>query len=120
MYNTYAGGCNILNLQISHHKSLDVKSNNNKSWDYTNPLLPMGGNIGGGSSVGSNIGLDSQLQLQQQQRLDMNYSNMNMNMGMNMNMNMNNPNEINLMGGGLGGGGNSQGMNKNLNSLNNK
>jgi hypothetical protein len=62
MYNTYAGGCNILNLQVSHHKSLDVKSNNNKSWDYTNPLLPMG--VG----VGVNAGIDSLAQQQQQQQ----------------------------------------------------
>ena len=41
MYNTYSGGCNILQLQISRHKTIDVKSNNTKSWDYTNPLLPM-------------------------------------------------------------------------------
>ena len=107
MYNTYAGGCNILNLQVSHHKSLDVKSNNNKSWDYTNPLLPMG--------VGASVaGIDSlaqqqqqqHQQQQQQQRLDMNYSNSNMN----MNMNMNNPNEINLMSG--------NNNNKNLSNIN--
>ena len=42
MYNTYTGGCNILNLQLSRHKTIEVKSNNNKSWDYTNPLLPVG------------------------------------------------------------------------------
>jgi hypothetical protein len=40
MYNTYTGGCNILNLQLSRHKSIDVKINNSKTWDYTNPLLP--------------------------------------------------------------------------------
>lgn len=39
MYNTYTGGCNILNLQISQHKSIEVKYNNSKTWDYTNPLL---------------------------------------------------------------------------------
>lgn len=42
MYNTYTGGCNILSLQISRHKSIEVKSNNNKSWDYTNPILTVG------------------------------------------------------------------------------
>lgn len=42
MYNTYTGGCNILNLQISRHKSIEVKANNNKSWDYTNPILTAG------------------------------------------------------------------------------
>ena len=42
MYNTYTGGCNILNLQVSRHKSIEVKANNNKSWDYTNPLLSAG------------------------------------------------------------------------------
>ncbi len=42
MYNTYTGGCNILNLQISRHKSIEVKANNNKSWDYTNPILTVG------------------------------------------------------------------------------
>lgn len=42
MYNTYTGGCNILNLQISRHKSIEVKANNNKSWDYTNPILTSG------------------------------------------------------------------------------
>ena len=41
MYNTYTGGCNILNLQISQHKSIEVKFNNSKTWDYTNPLLLM-------------------------------------------------------------------------------
>jgi len=41
MYNTYTGGCNILNLQISRHKTIDVKSNNLKSWDHTNPILPV-------------------------------------------------------------------------------
>lgn len=41
MYNTYAGGCNVLSLQLSRHKTIDVKSNTNKSWDYTNPLLPV-------------------------------------------------------------------------------
>ena len=41
MYNTYTGGCNILNLQISTLKTIDVKFNNSKSWDYTNPLLLM-------------------------------------------------------------------------------
>lgn len=42
MYNTYTGGCNILSLQVSRHKSIEVKSNNNKSWDYTNPILTVG------------------------------------------------------------------------------
>lgn len=42
MYNTYTGGCNILNLQVSLHKSIEVKANNNKSWDYTNPILTVG------------------------------------------------------------------------------
>lgn len=42
MYNTYTGGCNILNLQVSRHKSIEVKANNNKSWDYTNPILTAG------------------------------------------------------------------------------
>jgi len=41
MYNTYTGGCNILNLQVSRHKTIEVKMNNSKSWDYTNPLLPI-------------------------------------------------------------------------------
>jgi hypothetical protein len=41
MYNTYGGGCNILNLQISQHKAIEVKFNNSKTWDYTNPLLLM-------------------------------------------------------------------------------
>jgi hypothetical protein len=41
MYNTYTGGCNILNLQMSRHKTIEVKSNNTKTWDYTNPILPM-------------------------------------------------------------------------------
>jgi polypyrimidine tract-binding protein 1 len=42
MYNTYTGGCNILNLQLSRHKSIEVKANNNRSWDYTNPILTVG------------------------------------------------------------------------------
>jgi len=41
MFNTYTGGCNTLNLQISPHKALEIKFNNSKSWDYTNPLLLM-------------------------------------------------------------------------------
>lgn len=41
MYNTYTGGCNNLNLQISRNKTIEVKVNNSKSWDYTNPLLPI-------------------------------------------------------------------------------
>lgn len=41
MYNIHSVGCNILNLQLSPHKTLDVKYNNSKSWDYTNPLLLM-------------------------------------------------------------------------------
>jgi hypothetical protein len=41
MYNSYAGPCNILNLNVSRHKKLDVMANNSKTWDYTNPLLPM-------------------------------------------------------------------------------
>lgn len=63
MYNTYTGGCNVLNLQISRHKSIEVKSNTNKSWDYTNPLLPVvearngengGGGMMGGGMMGAN------------------------------------------------------------------
>jgi hypothetical protein len=41
MFNTYTGGCNTLNLQVSPHKALEIKFNNSKSWDYTNPLLLM-------------------------------------------------------------------------------
>ncbi len=68
MYNTYTGGCNILNLQVSRHKTIDVKSNNSKSWDYTNPILPinesrlgngnsdMGQMMGGSQSSGNGLG----------------------------------------------------------------
>ena len=41
MYNSYSGPCNILNLLISRHKKIDVLANNSKTWDYTNPLLPL-------------------------------------------------------------------------------
>ena len=41
MYNSYTGPCNILNLTISRNKKLDVVANNSKTWDYTNPLLPL-------------------------------------------------------------------------------
>lgn len=58
MYNTYTGGCNILNLQLSRHKSIEVKSNNSKSWDYTNPILPINeqrmGNNGNSDMGGMN------------------------------------------------------------------
>ena len=56
MYNTYTGGCNILNLQTSRHKTIEVKSNNLKSWDHTNPLLPVieprSNNIPGDMNIG--------------------------------------------------------------------
>lgn len=72
MYNTYAGGCNVLSLQISRHKTIDVKSNTNKSWDYTNPLLPVveqrmgnGNNDGHGNAhhnmMGQNMGQNSNM-----------------------------------------------------------
>lgn len=41
MYNSYGGPCNILNLTLSRHRKLDVVANNSKTWDYTNPLLPL-------------------------------------------------------------------------------
>ena len=60
MYNTYNGGCNILNLQVSRHKTIDVKSNNTKMWDYTNPLLPVGDNQRMGNS-NSDMGMNNMM-----------------------------------------------------------
>ena len=39
MFSTYTGGCNTLNLQLAPNKPLEIRYNNSKGWDYTNPLL---------------------------------------------------------------------------------
>ena len=94
MYNAYAGGCNILNLQVSHHKCIDVKTNNNKSWDFTNPLLPISESAPAGGAISSS----SQQQQQQHHhhhRLDAGYQSMS-------------SNDISLMSGGAGQGQNLQ------------
>jgi len=86
MYNTYTGGCNILNLQISRHKQIEVKSNNIKSWDHTNPLLPVieprSNNLNNNNNNNNNI----------------NSNNMNNNQSNEMNMNL--AGSINPMSGG--------------------
>jgi hypothetical protein len=75
MYNTYNGGCNILNLQVSRHKTIDVKSNNTKMWDYTNPLLPVGDNQRMGNS-NSDMGMNMMVGGMNQNQNNMNKNNM--------------------------------------------
>lgn len=44
MYN----GCNLLRVDFSKLPELSVRFNNDKTRDFTNPLLPSGGGGGGG------------------------------------------------------------------------
>jgi hypothetical protein len=57
-------GCNNLRVDFSKLNELNVKFNNDKSYDYTNPLLPPGE----GMQVPSPVDQQQQLQQQQQQQ----------------------------------------------------
>ncbi|KAF4692298.1 hypothetical protein FOZ60_013829 [Perkinsus olseni] len=47
--NIYAG-CNTIKVQYSSLPQLEIKHNNERSWDFTNPNL-LSGSVGGGSSL---------------------------------------------------------------------